>query len=517
MPTVSRAALFTLYSVVFVDFVQLSFVFPLLPKIVTTVFDGGPLQIAILGSVTALGEAVASPWLGSLADKFGRRYVLLLSGFGCGIASVCVSLAPTYETFLAARFIAGLCGSSMGVACAFVADSTNEEERPRYLNYATAALFMGITLGPFLGSLIDHVTNYKVACFTVTALCFLNVLQIFIFLPESPRAVEPEIQTPAGICMNCLFPCGGLPAKAFLVGCAGFFAGAGFASFECAVVLYFTDTMFAGDVDAATMFNARLASAVGILGMISTLVVYPQLMDRLQLRMHIARALNLTILSGMVLAGASFVFMGMTMNKWAFAAANLVMMVGDNLSSPSINAMLTSVVAPTQYGRAMGMFALCGNLARAIGPFMIGPMYQLGGREQGWVFWHAACWFLNAIFKVLALACCMAVCLKPPVEDKTDGGEVPAADAVPSMNLIRISSDQRLAKGLGAYVHQGVPVPINPHLASWAAEKLSHSLPSDFTASPQPLARAEANNDVMTTPKQQNFTPKQTNLSHTVG
>lgn len=404
----------TLFFVVFVDFVQISFLWPLLPKIVSETFHRGVFEIGLLGSAAAFGEAVGAPWLGNFADIYGRRVVLVVSGLGCCLSSVAVALAPTYEMLLAARLFTGLCGSSVGVAMAYVADSTTAEERPRYINYCMAALFLGLAFGPLGGAYLEQLWDYRLACYSAGVLCLVNVLMVALILPDSTKAdVAEEKRTTRAICINCIFPCSGLPFQAYLIGAASFFGGAGFAAFEALGVLFCSDTMFDGDVDAGTRYYGLLISAVGIMGLFGTLFLYEFILERLKKCLtRYDLALKATIVLGGGAGLLCFFLMGSTMSQVSFGVAVLFMVLGDNISGPSIQTMVTLVVEDNQFGKAMGMMTLCGNIARAFGPFIVAPIYDLGGQEHGWVFWHSAPWFLNAGFKFMSLVCVLIVRLK---------------------------------------------------------------------------------------------------------
>merc|ERR1719291_65570 len=117
--------MFVLYFIVFVDFFQISFVFPLLPKIVEQM-GFGATEVGILGSVAAAGEGIAAPFLGSLADRIGRRPVFMLAMAGCAVSSVVIGFAEDYAFLVVARLITGICGGTASVAAAYIADVTTE-------------------------------------------------------------------------------------------------------------------------------------------------------------------------------------------------------------------------------------------------------------------------------------------------------------------------------------------------------------------------------------------------------
>lgn len=107
---------------------------------------------------------------------------------------------------------------------------------------------------------------------------------------------------------------------------------------------------------------------------------------------------------------------------------------GDNIMSTSIQTMITLMVHPSQFGKAMGMMTLFGNVARACGPFMFAPMFEHVSKTLPW--------FINAGCKLLAVSLCLLV----PLGTAAAGDRSPeeAADAAPGLEraLVRCLSQQ---------------------------------------------------------------------------
>ena len=140
---------------------------------------------AILLSVFAIMQFVFSPVIGNLSDRFGRRPVLLSSLLGFGIDYIILALAPAYGWLFIGRIIAGITGASFTTATAYIADvSTNETERAKNFGLIGAAFGLGFVLGPALGGLLAN-WGIRAPFYAAAALCLLNCLYGYFFLPES--------------------------------------------------------------------------------------------------------------------------------------------------------------------------------------------------------------------------------------------------------------------------------------------------------------------------------------------
>ena len=94
----------------------LGMVIPVLPELVKAFRGGNTVSAATtlgwFGTVWAFMQFVASPVIGALSDRYGRRPVVLLSNFGLGCDYVLMALAPTLSWLFVGRVISGITSSS---------------------------------------------------------------------------------------------------------------------------------------------------------------------------------------------------------------------------------------------------------------------------------------------------------------------------------------------------------------------------------------------------------------------
>src|SRR5690242_17147199 len=94
-----RAAVIFIFITILLDMLALGMVIPILPELIKA-FRGGDTASAArtfgaFNTVWALMQFLASPIVGALSDRFGRRPVVLLSNFGLGSDYVLMALAPS--------------------------------------------------------------------------------------------------------------------------------------------------------------------------------------------------------------------------------------------------------------------------------------------------------------------------------------------------------------------------------------------------------------------------------------
>ena len=140
------------------------------------------------------GMAIGSILYGSLADRFGRRPVLLVTiaiytGFG-----ILCALAWDYELLLIARFIQGLAASAMGVlANSIIRDRYDGDAMARAMSTIMMIFMIVPITAPLLGQLVLHVAPWKAIFLVLSAAGLACFLWVILRLPET---LHPDNKTP---------------------------------------------------------------------------------------------------------------------------------------------------------------------------------------------------------------------------------------------------------------------------------------------------------------------------------
>ena len=147
---------------IFIDAIGFGIIMPVLPQLVMEV---GKIDLphaieigAWIGLVMAIATFLASPVLGNLSDRFGRRRVLLLSLGGLAADYTLLTVVGTLPWLFVARAISGVFGGSYAAAQAAIADVTKPEERARNFGFVGAAFGVGFVVGPAIGGLLGAVS-----------------------------------------------------------------------------------------------------------------------------------------------------------------------------------------------------------------------------------------------------------------------------------------------------------------------------------------------------------------------
>ncbi len=182
-----QAAMPFILVTVLLDMVAIGLIVPVLPLIVGHFTTSPTEQTFWFGVVTftfGVANFFASPILGALSDRYGRRPVLLLGFCGLATSFIVTGLATALWMLIAVRLFSGAMQANAAVANAYVADITPPAERARRFGLLGAMFGLGFILGPMMGGLLGAI-DIHLPFFVAGALAIANWLYGFFVLPES--------------------------------------------------------------------------------------------------------------------------------------------------------------------------------------------------------------------------------------------------------------------------------------------------------------------------------------------
>ncbi|MDB5987402.1 MAG: transporter [Nevskia sp.] len=143
-------------------------------------------------SAGTFGVALAAPFAGMLADRFGRRRVIVSAAFLTAIPTLLMAAAPTPPLLLAGRFAEGIfLPGIFAVTVAYAAD-----EWPAVQARAVTALYVAGTIGGgfcgrLLAGVVGEFAGWRIALVALACLQFLVAWLIRRWLPTEQRYREP--------------------------------------------------------------------------------------------------------------------------------------------------------------------------------------------------------------------------------------------------------------------------------------------------------------------------------------
>ena len=175
--------LLVIFLTIFVNLVGFGIIIPLLPFYART-FGASPIAIGLLFASFSLAQLLASPLLGDLSDRWGRRPVLILSLIGTAVSFAMLAVAQSLAMLFAARIVDGLSGGNITTARAYIADITTEDNRAKAYGILGAGFGLGFIVGPALGAVLSQV-SYTAPIWAAAIITLAATLLAWWWLPET--------------------------------------------------------------------------------------------------------------------------------------------------------------------------------------------------------------------------------------------------------------------------------------------------------------------------------------------
>lgn len=321
-------------------------------------------------SVTFLVSAVVSPMWGSLADRKGRKLMLLRASLGMAIAILLQAFATNVWQLFILRAIMGLTSGYIPNAMALVASQVPRERSGWALSTLSTAQITGVIGGPLLGGfLADHVGLRMV--FFITAFLLLVSFMVTLFLiKEGPRPQLNKGEKLSGKAVFASLPYPGLVISLFVTTmviqlCNG----------SISPIL----TLFIQSMSPDTGNIAFLSGMIAAVPGVSALMSAPRL-GKLGDRIGTARILVATLIFAVVL----FFAMSFVTTPLQLGILRFILGFADGAMLPAVQTLLLKYISERVTGRIFGYNQSFMYLGNVIGPLIGASVSAMAGFR--WVF-----------------------------------------------------------------------------------------------------------------------------------
>jgi DHA1 family tetracycline resistance protein-like MFS transporter len=407
---VSRPLL-VIFLTIFVNLVGFGIIVPLLPFYAET-FGASPFIIGLLFASFSVSQLIASPVLGELSDRWGRRPVLILSLVGTVVSFGMLAIAGSLAMLFAARIVDGLSGGNITTARAYIADVTAEEDRARAFGILGAAFGLGFIVGPALGALFSHI-SYTAPIWAAAVITLVAIALAWFWLPETVHRSNVGGVSP----WRALAEITRRPRLRLLLS-VDFIYWTAFAVYTTTFAL-FGARRFGFDVSA----TGYLLAAFGMLGVIVQGALVGPIVEALGERR--------TLVMGLLLAAAGWGGSALTHSVPVFVAMLVPGAIGTGLCNATLSALVSNAASPREQGRVQGAAGALESLGRTFGPIWGNGSLQVLG--EGAAYGSAAI--------VLVGTAALAVRYRPP--ERPPVAPVPAAGVSGGGRDSRGNSPQR--------------------------------------------------------------------------
>ncbi len=379
----NRRILVLLFLTLFTIMVGFGIIMPILPYYAESM-GASATELGLLSALYAALQFLFAPFWGRLSDRVGRKPLLLLGLFGFTFTFIGFGLSTRLWMLFLTRGLSGLLSSAtLPTVMAYIADTTDDEERSKGMSLVGAAMGLGMIFGPVIGGFFGEL-NTSVPFFFSSGLSLVIAIFALFFLPESlstenKQAARESLKKGGGISDIFRMLRGPLAFLLLLALLTSF----GLAQMESTSALFYERRFHAGEADMGFIFMA-----MGIVSFFTQMF----LVDKVINRLGEYRAIQFGLLGSLI----SFLLFPTIQNLIGAMAVNIFMGFTTSFLRPALNTLISKRTPANEQGVTLGVTNSYYSLGRMFGPITGGMFFDHLGITSPF--------FFAALINSLALA-----------------------------------------------------------------------------------------------------------------
>lgn len=348
-------------------FMYIGTLLPLIPLYIEGPLGGGEFGVGLNVAAFAVAAVVARPFIGKLANRYGRRAVMVGGTLLAAVGGAGMSQVGSLLPLLGFRALTGVGEAAMFVGAAtLIADLSPRDRRAEGASYFSVAVFTGLGLGPVFGEWFLDDTQFERtflagAAFALAAATVAFFAPSFVVSPDSQtgRSVESDHSPRRSGLSQYVHPAAVLPGSVLALGVGGL------TTFFLFVPDYSRE-LGLGSSGGLFLIYALISLLIRIFG--------ATLPERLGPRRMVTVALAAFAIGLLAVAAIDSV--------WALWFAAVLIGVGAAFNYPSLNALTVNRVNDSDRAVAISSFTMFFEIGSAVSGLAIGALGEIVGKQS---------------------------------------------------------------------------------------------------------------------------------------
>lgn len=361
----------------------MNLVIPFLPLYIQQLGETRNVEVwsSLAFSSTFLTAAIFSPIWGKLADKYGRKPMLLRASLGMAIIMILIGFVQNVYQLVALRMIMGAIAGFIPAAIILVASQTPSKMSGRALGILSTGGVGGTLIGPVIGGLLGDLIGLR-QVFWITGTMLLLTFVITLYIKEDFRPVIRKEKSNTKLSVN---------NKALLKLTLSIFVTTFILQSALMSIQPFL-TLYVGELAGPTTYIALLAGIVTAVSGFSNIISAPFL-GKLSDRIGPQKVLQ----TSLVFVAVIFALHAFANNVTQLIILRFLLGFGLGGLLPAINTYLKKIIPNELTGQAYGFNQTAQYIGNVIGPLWGGQVASRFGISQVFI---VACGLLimNAVW-----------------------------------------------------------------------------------------------------------------------
>ncbi|WP_369903387.1 MFS transporter [Bacillus manliponensis] len=338
-------------------------IIPILPAYLESINQGGTAA-GLMIAIFAGAQLVFSPIAGKWTDQYGRKKMIIYGLTGLTLSMFVFYAFDSIWWLYASRIIGGI-GAALLIPAifAYVADITTLDQRAKGNSFVSAAMSLGIVVGPGIGGFLADF-GLKVPFLVSAIVSLIAVIFSIVVLEESGTIENAETMGAKQEDESLLKKMVQSVQKPYFIPLIiTLVMSFGLMAYESVLGL-FVDNQFG----ASPQEIALMITATGIISVIVQLFIVGRIVQ------HFGEETVLNIFIGVAAIGF---FLSLFASSYvAFFGITMLIFLATSILRPVLNTLI-SKMAGTEQGFAMGMNNAYMSIGNVLGPTLAGMLYDI--------------------------------------------------------------------------------------------------------------------------------------------
>ncbi len=337
-----------------------------------------PLLSGLAISITALAAAIVAPIWGNLADRKGRRLMMIRAAAGMTVTMGALAFVPNVYWLLVMRFFTGVLSGYIPNATALIAYQAPRKKSGWAIGTLATGAIVGNLIGPLMGGILAELLGMKNVFIITGMILFITLLLTIFLVKETFEPVEKKNL------MSTKEILGQSTRRSVLFGL--FFTSLilqlGMTSISPILTLYIRE--LSTDTGNVLFLSGLIVSVAGVSAVISSPYL-GRLGDRI--------GNHKILLLGLVFSFCCFIPMGLVTAPWQLGVLRFLLGFSTGALMPSVNTLISKITPPEGVSRIFGYNQMFNNFGQVLGPLV--------GSAVAQAYSYSAVFFVTAGFVLL--------------------------------------------------------------------------------------------------------------------
>ena len=326
----------------FVTMIGMSQIAPILPIYVKEL---GVTSIKLVEQISGIAfgltfvtSAIFSPIWGKLADKYGRKPMLLRASLGMSIVVISMGFAHSIRLLIILRLLQGTISGYSTACTTLIATQTDKEHAGVALGTLSTAGIAGSLFGPVIGGYLEQILGIRNEFFIIGTLLSIAFIASLIFVKEDFKPSEVKV-------LNFKEVWNIIPDKILVISMfiTSFMLQLAFYSIEPIITVYVTS--LSKNATNVAFISGLVFSTSGLANILAARHL-GRLSDRI--------GAHKVMLVALIVAGIIFIPQAFVKNPWQLMGLRFILGLAAAGLTPSINTIIKKITPDAITGRAFG-------------------------------------------------------------------------------------------------------------------------------------------------------------------